>query len=199
MNRLDSDNGQIKAIGKRFQQFRNVIGKSTPRLEKEAKKLGIKEARIKLIEKGIIIPNIVFIQYFTEEYGLNLTWLVTGDGNMFYKKGEKTPGKAFHKENPEISMLINSAHYFLDLVLIKKENNKYRLVVLDQGRVLYDKPYTTLKSCKIAFQIKFKEKARNDTKARWSHFYYVYKDWWEDMYLCRVNEKHQETFAENRK
>ncbi|UCH95153.1 MAG: hypothetical protein JSV88_33590 [Candidatus Aminicenantes bacterium] len=82
------------------------------------------------------------------------------------------------EEQPEISMLINSVHYFIDCVYIRREKNNYRLVALHNRRVLWDKQYPTLKGCKIAFQKQFKEKAwQEGVKAEWSPFYPPDKVW----------------------
>jgi transcriptional regulator with XRE-family HTH domain len=90
MNDLDLDEYYFhkQEMGIRFKQFRAAIGKSKQELAEEA---NIMEARIKWFENGTIIPDIIFIQYFTDNYGLNLTWLVKGTGKAFFKKGEKTP------------------------------------------------------------------------------------------------------------
>jgi transcriptional regulator with XRE-family HTH domain len=93
MNGLDDYVKNKKAMGKRFKQFRELIGKSKQELADEAEEALIMDERINLFEKGAIIPGIIFIRYFTEEYGLNLTWLVKGTGKPFFKKGRKTrPG-----------------------------------------------------------------------------------------------------------
>ena len=93
MHDLDDYVKNKKAMGKRFKQFRELIGKSKKELAEEAEEALIMDERINLLEKGAIIPDIIFIQYFTEEYGLNLTWLIKGTGKPFFKKGRKTrPG-----------------------------------------------------------------------------------------------------------
>jgi transcriptional regulator with XRE-family HTH domain len=89
MNGLDDYVKNKKAMGKRFKQFRELIGKSKQELADEAEEALIMDERINLFEKGAIIPDIIFIRYFTEEYGLNLTWLVKGSGKPFFKKGER--------------------------------------------------------------------------------------------------------------
>ncbi len=83
---LDEYFKQKKAMGRRFKQFRELLGKSRKEIEDEANFLLIQEQRIKMVEIGAIIPDILFIQYFTENYGLNLTWLVKGTGEPFLKK-----------------------------------------------------------------------------------------------------------------
>jgi transcriptional regulator with XRE-family HTH domain len=93
MHDLDDYVKNKKAMGQRFKQFRELIGKSKKELADEAEEALIMDERINLFEKGAIRPDIIFIQYFTEEYGLNLTWLVKGTGKPFFKKGRKTrPG-----------------------------------------------------------------------------------------------------------
>ena len=81
-------------------------------------------------------------------------------------------------ETPMISMLINSVYYFIQCVFIMKTKNKYRLVVLHNGKVLYDSYYTTERGGKIAFGKLFKYKAWSEgINAEWSHFYDPDKDW----------------------
>ncbi len=40
---------------------------------------------------GIANPGILYFKYFCEHYGLNLTWLLTGQGKIFYRNAYKTP------------------------------------------------------------------------------------------------------------
>jgi len=89
MNDLGDHYQQKKEIGQRFKQFRETLGKSQKELEKEANNPLIQVVRINMLDLGVFIPDIIFIQYFTETYGLNLTWLVTGAGKPFLKKHRK--------------------------------------------------------------------------------------------------------------
>ena len=91
MNNLDEYVQQKKEMGKRFKNFRELMGKSIDEIEQEANHALIMTERIKMFEYGAIIPDIIFIHYFTEEYGLNLNWLVKNHGPIFTKKGAKTP------------------------------------------------------------------------------------------------------------
>jgi len=90
-NAMDEYFLQKQEIGQRFKQFRQMLGKSIKKIVQDANEPIIQEKRIKLMEKGAFLPDIIFIQYFTEAYGLNLTWLVKGIGPIFFKKGPKTP------------------------------------------------------------------------------------------------------------
>jgi len=89
MNDLGDHYQQKKEIGQRFKQFRETLGKSQKKLEQEANNPLIQVTRINMFELGVIIPDIIFIQYFTEIYGLNLTWLVNGTGTPLLKKAEE--------------------------------------------------------------------------------------------------------------
>ena len=84
---------QVKvAIGERFSLFRESLFQSRDQLAEEA---GTTPDLVLLIEKGIIMPDLLFLEYFFKEYCLNLTWLLTGTGNMFYGKGPKTPADIY--------------------------------------------------------------------------------------------------------
>jgi hypothetical protein len=77
-------------------------------------------------------------------------------------------------------MLINSVYYFSDCVFILQAKDKFRLVALQQGMVLFDKYYNTIRGCRIAFDKMFKDKAwSEEIKAEWSHFYDPDKGWLE--------------------
>ena len=81
-----------KEIGDRFRIFRQLVLKSRAEFANEA---SLPEDYIAQIEWGTVIPGLLSIEYYYKEYGLNLTWLVSGDGNIFYKKGPRTPHHAF--------------------------------------------------------------------------------------------------------
>jgi hypothetical protein len=84
-----------------------------------------------------------------------------------------------------ISMLINAIHYFIECVFILQSKDKFRLVVLHQSKVLYDKYYPTERGCRIAFGKFFKDKAwSEEIKADWSHFYDPDKRWLEKKCKC---------------
>jgi len=89
MNDLGDHYQQKKEIGQRFKQFRELLGKSKKELEQDANNPLIQVPRINMLELGVVIPDIIFIQYFTEKYGLDLTWLVTGTGTPLLKKAEE--------------------------------------------------------------------------------------------------------------
>ena len=75
-------------------------------------------------------------------------------------------------KEPLISLLINSAYYFIDCVFILREEGLFRLIVLHNGVVLKDSYYRTAKGARVAFQKQFKRKAWTDAvKAEWSCFY----------------------------
>jgi hypothetical protein len=57
-------------------------------------------------------------------------------------------------------------------------SGKYRLVVLHNNKLLYDRFYNSIRGAKIAFQKLFKSKAWfEDVKAIWTIFYPPEKPW----------------------
>ena len=82
---------------------------------------------------------------------------------------------------PTISILINSIHYFIDCVYILRSKNKYRLVVLQHSRVLFDQYYPSERGCRIVFGKTFKDRAWDErVKPLWSNFYDPEKEWLEE-------------------
>jgi hypothetical protein len=95
-------------------------------------------------------------------------------------------------EEIEISMLINSVHYFVDCAFIARLKNKYHLVAFFHSQVLFDKYYPTERGCRNAFQKMFKGKAwSEEVKADWTHYYPPDRDWLEEKqsYLENNQEK----------
>ena len=92
--------------------------------------------------------------------------------NPEQKKQQTIRHELNSEEKPVISRLINSVYFFIDCVYILQSKDKFRLVALHHGRVLWDKYYSTPRNCRIAFDKLFKDKAWNEEiKAEWSHFY----------------------------
>jgi transcriptional regulator with XRE-family HTH domain len=81
-----------ESVGERFALFRATLFQSRRQLAEVA---GTTPDLMLLIEKGIIMPDLLFLEYYFKEYCLNLTWLLTGNGNMFYAKGPKTPADIY--------------------------------------------------------------------------------------------------------
>lgn len=71
-----------------------------------------------------------------------------------------------------MSLLINSAYYFIESVFILRWNDHYRLVVIHDGKMLVDSLYGTARGARVAFAKMFRDKAwSNEIKPEWSHFY----------------------------
>jgi len=82
----------------------------------------------------------------------------------------------------KISILINSPYYFLEHVFIIIVDDDYRLLVIDNNIILWDKSYKTIKDAKIAFAKRFGYMAFNRIKEKqWSPQYAPDKDWLRDL------------------
>ena len=91
-------------------------------------------------------------------------------------------------DNVYMSILINSALYFIDSVLLIEVKGKYHLLVIHNTTVLCNKVYSTIRGARIAFQHKFKIKLwRPDIIAEWSNFYESEVDWLDEK-LRLINE-----------
>ncbi|MCP5047622.1 MAG: helix-turn-helix transcriptional regulator [bacterium] len=82
-----------KEVGERFEFFRQLVLKTRAEFAEEA---SLPKQYIAQLEWGTVLPGILSIEYFYKEYGLNLSWLVSGEGDIFYKKGPRTPRYAYH-------------------------------------------------------------------------------------------------------
>jgi len=83
---------------------------------------------------------------------------------------------------PGISILLSSIYYFLDYVFIIISDKDYRLLVIHNNRVLWDKNYKTVRGARISFAKRFKHMAYNLLKTNeWSHCYRPEKEWLRDL------------------
>jgi len=81
----------------------------------------------------------------------------------------------------QISLLANSPYYFLQHALIIKNNDTFRLIVINGKRLRYDQHYNSLRGAKIAFARAFKYRNWKETKPGWSHFYTPAPGWLGDI------------------
>ena len=92
-------------------------------------------------------------------------------------KNPKQPSKRGRKPKessaPEtITLLSNSAHYFLESVFIVVYPDCCRLVVYLKGKRLTDKSYDSMKGARIAFARIYRDNAfSNDVFPEWTHYY----------------------------
>lgn len=71
----------------------------------------------------------------------------------------------------KISVLINSNRFSLDSVYIMKEDDKYKLVVINDRRVLKEKYYQTAKGCRSVFSMSFGNSPDQKITPQWSDFW----------------------------
>jgi transcriptional regulator with XRE-family HTH domain len=89
---IENSNRYKKEIGDRFRIFRQLVLKTKREFANES---SLPEDYIAQIEWGDVLPGILSIEYFCKEYGLNLTWLVTGEDRIFSRMGPRTPRHAY--------------------------------------------------------------------------------------------------------
>ena len=104
----------------------------------------------------------------------------SGDININTTTG---PVHSHQSQKVSISLLINSIYYSISTCFILTEGNYYRLLAIrkDEGKILIDKCFKTLKGARIAFAKKFKKLAwSDDVTAQWSPFYSPNREWIEE-------------------
>ena len=65
-----------------FRLFRKILKKTQEELAAE---LGVCKATICNIERGATHVKINYLHYLHRKYGLNINWMLTGNGNVFVK------------------------------------------------------------------------------------------------------------------
>lgn len=98
-------------VGVRFKSFRLDQKKAQHVLASELK---VHQSTITNIEHGTTFPKISYLFYFYETYGLNINWLITGDGEMYLRD------KSAEEENlplmlPHVSYEDSSYPQYLEL------------------------------------------------------------------------------------
>jgi hypothetical protein len=76
------------------------------------------------------------------------------------------------RDSLEITVLMNSVYYFLHWVIIIREDGYYRLVVLNNEEMIFDKKFRSIRGAKIAFSKLFPfQIAALEPKSEWTPFY----------------------------
>jgi transcriptional regulator with XRE-family HTH domain len=128
-------------VGIRFKSFRLDQKKAQHVMAAE---LNVHQSTITNIEHGTTFPKISYLYYFFEKYGLNINWLITGEGDM-YLRGVKDEGTAEPVMLPHIGYGDPNYQQFLDL------SKLIQVPVIEQ--VLLAK----LTECKIFFKEEIKK------------------------------------------
>ncbi len=76
-------------VGIRFKAFR--ANQKKPQHEMAAE-LKVHQSTITNIEHGTTFPKISYLYYFFENYGLNINWLITGEGEMYLHSRDAAGG-----------------------------------------------------------------------------------------------------------
>lgn len=69
-----------ETIGTRFKKLREHLELSQ---EKFSRQFNITQQTYSLIEKGKRLPNIKTVMILSDNFNVNLNWLISGKGNMF--------------------------------------------------------------------------------------------------------------------
>ncbi|GAB6075420.1 helix-turn-helix domain-containing protein [Desulfurobacterium crinifex] len=67
-------------IGKRLKKVRKTLGITQRNFAKE---IGISEATLRRYENEQFLPDAEVLQRLAKKFGINIHWLITGEGSMF--------------------------------------------------------------------------------------------------------------------
>jgi transcriptional regulator with XRE-family HTH domain len=79
-------------VGVRFKVFREIIDRTPEQLAAE---LEIPKSEIDSVEEGLLFPDIAYLHYLYENYGLNINWMIGKVGSMFAKNDPQKLGKIY--------------------------------------------------------------------------------------------------------
>jgi len=104
------------------------------------------------------------------------------------KRRRKEEKEVKFTNEPPITVLANSIYYFFQHVLILEEKKRFRLVVIHDNRILFDKQYKTPRGARISFEKLFNEKKVSHEEAEWSSLYPPEPGWLELVLSCNYPE-----------
>jgi transcriptional regulator with XRE-family HTH domain len=79
-----------KEIGRRFRSFRKSLKKTQKDLGRE---LGMSQTNVARIEDSTISPTMAICYQLRNDHGLNIDWLLSGEGDMIPERNEKDYGE----------------------------------------------------------------------------------------------------------
>lgn len=85
-------------LGRRLRDVRRLLG--DPDRESFAEKLGVSARSLATYERGDSEPNSGVLSAYKELHGININWLLSGDGEMFINAAKAPPSTK--KVNPDL-------------------------------------------------------------------------------------------------
>jgi transcriptional regulator with XRE-family HTH domain len=129
-----------REVGERFKLFRLDKKKAQHVLASE---LQIHQSTITNIERGTTFPKVNYLNYFYEKYGLNLNWLVSGDGGRYMEEVENKGASRIMA--PDVEYDSDKYDHYQEL------NSLMQIPVIEQ--IIFAK----LSECKILFKADVKK------------------------------------------
>ena len=102
-------------------------------------------------------------------------------------KDTKQPKRDKGYEDYNIIILENAVLFYLHSVFAIEVQAGYRLIIIRNGKLLWDELYETVRGLKIAFTRMFKNAPSKPTKASWSHAYPPLTEWMKEK--IEITEK----------
>ncbi len=145
-----------KEVGKRFKVFR--LGKKKMQHEL-ASELQVHQSTITNIEKGISFPNVGYLIYFFEKYGVNLNWMLCGYGEQYMDVSEYKGASRIMAPDAEYDSYKAERYRELNSLMRIPVIEQMVMAKLSESKVLFEK------NVKEFFDGQEKEKREKKRKA----------------------------------
>jgi len=124
-----------KEVGERFKVFR--LGKKKAQHEL-ASELQVHQSSITNIEKGITFPNVSYLIYFFEKYGVNLNWLVCGYGEQYLEGSEYKGASRIMSPDAEYDSYKSERYRELNTLMRVPVIEKVIMAKLSESKILFE-------------------------------------------------------------
>jgi transcriptional regulator with XRE-family HTH domain len=142
-NQLLSDKDFYDPVRKRFEAFRRVLGLTREQL---AAKLNVSIKAVEEIEKGESLPDLYMLYYLHKEYGLDINWMLFGDGVVISSRLMDARKELKTKKPKKISVKSRETNELWELMKVP-EIEKSIFAKMEQAKMIYKDQIEALQRC----------------------------------------------------
>lgn len=141
--KLLNDKDFYDPVGKRFEAFRRVLCLTREQL---AAKLNVSIETIEEIEKGETPPDLCMLYYLNKEYGLNINWMIHGEGGIIFSRLVEARKELNTKKPKKISVKSRETIEQWELMKVPEIENII-FAKMEEARIIFKEQIEALKQC----------------------------------------------------
>lgn len=153
-NQLLKDKDFYDPVGKRFEAFRRVLGLTREQL---AANLDVSIKTIEEIENGETLPDFNILNYLHKEYGLDINWMLFGDGVVISSRLMEARKELKTKKPKKISVKSRETNELWELLKVPEIGNII-FGKMEEAKMIFRDQVEALRRCQ--------ELTRNGIKRR---------------------------------